>query len=136
MSESAEFVIDGNEVNKLLETYQFTAHQPTSQLHQMLPGQVFEAIEKKFVKGLIEQIDKANPETVKFVNLEAIASGPYKDYVNAICGGLTVLIDSLAAKGITVTGVIQNPWVLPWSLVVKIDQNFKGLTAPGETTTS
>ncbi len=135
MSESSEFVIDGNEVNRLLEPYNLTAHQPTSQLHQMLPGQVFEAIEKKFIKGLIEQIDKANPKTVKFVNLEAIASGPYKDYVNAICGGFAVLIDSLVAKNITVTGVIQNPWVLPWNLVAKIDQNFKGLRASGDTTT-
>jgi hypothetical protein len=68
--------------------------------------------------------------------LEAVASGPHKDYVYAICGGFEVLIDTLSAKNIQVTGTIQNPWILPWSLVAKIDKTFKGLPAPGEKTTS
>jgi hypothetical protein len=134
MSQTAEYVIDGNVVNKLLEPYNFEAPQPTSQLHHMLPGQVFDAVEKKFVKSLLDEIDKAKPQSVKFVNLEAIATGPHKDYVHAICGGLRVLIDALSAKNIAVTGKIENPWILPWTLVAKIDPNFKGLPAPGETT--
>jgi hypothetical protein len=134
MSQSAEYVIDGNVVNRLLEPYNFEAVQPTSQLHHMLPGQVFDTIEKKFIKSLLDEIEKAKAQSVKFVNLEAIATGPHKDYVNPICGGLRVLIDTLKAKNIPVTGAIQNPWVLPWSLVAKIDPDFKGLPAPGETT--
>lgn len=127
-------MIDGNTVNKLLEPYNLEAFQPTAQLHHMLPGQVFDTIEKKFIKGLIDEIDKSKPQTVRFVNLEAIASGPHKDYVEAICGGLAVLIDTLTAKNIQVTGTIQNPFVLPWHIVGKIDKNFKGIPAPGETT--
>ena len=100
----------------------------------MMPGQVFEAVEKKFIKGVLDEIEKAKPQTVRFVNLEAIASGPHKDYLYAICGGLRVLIDTLSAKNIAVTGTILDPWVLPWNLVAKIDGNFKGLPAPGETT--
>ena len=134
MSGAAEFVIDGNEINKQLEPFQLEAYQPTSQLHHMLPGQVFDIVEKKLIKGLLEQIEKAKPSSVKFVNLEAIATGPHKEYVHPICGGLRVLIDTLNAKSIPVTGVIENPWILPWTLVAKINPNFKGLPAPGETT--
>ncbi len=133
MSSSTEYVIDGNDVNKLLEPYNFEAVQPTSQLHHMMPGQVFDAIEKKFIKSLLDEIEKTKPQTVRFANLEAIASGPHKDYLQAICGGLTVLIDTLTTKNMAVTGTIQDPWVLPWDLVSKIDKNFKGLPAPGET---
>lgn len=130
---SAEYVIDGDAVNKLLEPYNLEAFQPTAQLHHMLPGQVFDAIEKKFIKGLMDEIDKSKPQTVRFVNLEALATGPHRDYLYAICGGLRVLIDALLAKNIGVSGTIQNPWLLPWDLVAKIDGNFKGLPAPGET---
>lgn len=134
MAASSEYVIDGNAVNKLLEPYNLEAFQPTSQLHHMLPGQVFDLIEKKFLKGLLDEIEKSKPQTVRFVNLEAIASGPHKDYLYAICGGFEVMIATLAAKNVQVTGTIQNPMVLPWSLVAKIDKNFKGLPAPGEST--
>lgn len=134
MSGSQEYVIDGNDLNKRLEPYNFEAFQPTAQLHQMLTGQVFETIEKKFVKGLLDEIEKAKPQTVKFVNLEALVSGPHKDHISAICGGLAVLIETLVAKNITVTGTIQNPWALPWHLVAKLDKNFKGLPVPGQTT--
>jgi len=134
MTASSEYVIDGNAVNKLLEPYNLEAFQPTSQLHHMLPGQVFDLIEKKFLKGLLDEIEKSKPQTVRFVNLEAIASGPHKDYLYAICGGFEVMIATLAAKNVQVTGTIQNPMVLPWSLVAKIDKNFKGLPAPGEST--
>lgn len=134
MAASIEYVIDGNIVNKSLESFNLEAFQPTSQLHHMLPGQVFELIGKKFIKGLLDEIEKSKPQTVRFVNLEAVASGPHKDYMYAICGGFEVLIDALSAKNIQVTGTIQNPWILPWSLVAKIDKTFKGLPAPGETT--
>ena len=133
LSSSSEYLIDGNALNKLLEPYNFEAVQPTSQLHHMMPGQVFEAVEKKFIKGLLDEIEKAKPQTVRFVNIEAIALGPHKDYLYAICGGLRVLIDTLTTKNVGVTGTIQDPWVLPWDLVSKIDKNFKGLPAPGET---
>jgi hypothetical protein len=133
MWESNEYVIDGNTVNKLLEPYNLEAVQPTTQLHHLLPGQVFDLIEKKFLKTLTDEIDKSKAQTVKFVNLEAIATGPHKDYLNPICGGLTVLINSLAAKNVQVTGLIQNPYVLPWNLVAKIDKTFKGLPVPGQT---
>jgi hypothetical protein len=134
LSASIEYVIDGNTVNKSLESFNLEAFQPTSQLHHMLPGQVFELIGKKFIKGLLDEIEKSKPQTVRFVNLEAVALGPHKDYMYAICGGFEVLIDTLSAKNIQVTGTIQNPWILPWSLVAKIDKTFKGLPAPGETT--
>lgn len=133
-SATGEYVVDGNAINKLLEAYNFEAPQPTSQLHQMLPGQVFDIIEKKFLKGLLEEIAKANPQAVRFTNLEALTTGPHKDYVHAICGALSVLIDALKTKNIAVAGTVENPWVLPWDLVSKIDKNFKGLPAPGETT--
>ena len=120
-------------MNKLLEPYNLEASQPTSQLHHMLPGQVFDLIEKKFIKSLLDEIAKSGAQAVRFVNLEAIASGPHKDYLYAICGGLRVLIDQLSEKNVQVTGTIQDPFALPWSLVAKINGDFKGLQAPGET---
>jgi hypothetical protein len=133
MSESNEYVIDGNTINKLLEPYNLEAVQPTAQLHHLLPGQVFDLIEKKFLKTLTDEIDKSKAQTVKFVNLEAIATGPHKDYLHPICGGLTILINSLAVKNVQVTGVIQDPYILPWNIVAKIDKTFKGLPTPGQT---
>ena len=126
-------MIDGTVVNKLLEPYNLETSLPTSQLHHMLPGQVFDVIEKKFIKSLLDEIDKAKSQTVRFINLESIASGPHKDYLYAICGGIEVLIDTLSTKNVQVTGTIQNPLALPWSLVAKIDKTFKGIPAPGET---
>ena len=134
MSESSEYVIDGDVVNKLLDPFNFEAAQPTAQLHHMLPGQVYDMIEKKFIKNLADEIEKSKAQTVRFVNLEAIATGAHKEYLYPICGGLRVLIDSLTAKKITVTGTIQNPFSLPWDLVAKVDKSFKGLPAPGELT--
>lgn len=133
MSESQEYVVDGNVLNKLLEPYNLEAYQPTSELHHMLSGQAFDAIEKKLVKGLMDEIEKVKPQTVRFVNLEALASGPHKDYLYPICGGLADLIANLTAKNIQVTGTVQNPWTLPWHLVARLDKNFKGLPAPGQT---
>jgi len=132
MSLSNEYVIDGNAVNKLLDPFNLEAPIPTAQLHHMLPSQVFDLMEKKFIKTIMDEIDKTKPQTVKFVNLEAIASGPHKDYLYPICGGLSQLISLLVAKNITITGTIQDPFSLPWDLVAKIDKNFKGLPAPGE----
>jgi hypothetical protein len=128
---SSEYVIDGNVVNKLLEPYNLEASLPTAQLHHMLPGQVFDLIEKKFIKGLLDEIDKAKSQSVRFVNLEAMASGPHKEYLYAICGGFEGLISTLSAKNIEITGTFQNPLVLPWSLVAKIDKDFKGPPDPG-----
>jgi hypothetical protein len=141
MSTNIEFVIDGNEINKQLEDLKMEAYSPTLELHHQLMGQVFEDIEKKFLKGLADQIVKSNPDVVRVVNLEAIATGPHKDYLSPICGGLAELIDALRGdvpvpfwpnfiklqKKITVTGAIQNPWVLPWHIVAKLDRDFKGL---------
>jgi hypothetical protein len=132
MSISNEYIVDGNTVNKLLDPFNLEAVQPTAQLHHLLPGQVYDIIEKKFVKNLAEEIEKSKAQTVKFVNLEAIATGAHKDYLHPICAGLRVLIDSLIAKGIEVTGTIQDPLSLPWNLVAKLDKNFKGLPAPGQ----
>jgi hypothetical protein len=134
MSTANEFVIDGNALNKLLDPFNFEAPQPTAQLHHMLPGQVYDIIEKKVIKNLADEINKSNAHTVRFVNLEAIATGPHKDYLYPICGGLRELIDSLITKNIIITGTIQDPFSLPWDLVAKIDKNFKGLPAPGQTT--
>ena len=134
MSAAQEYVIDGEAVNKILEPYNLEAYQPTMELHRLLASQVFETMEKKVIKGLLDEIDKAKPQAVKLVNLEAIASGPHKDYVEPICAGVIALIEALKAKGIEVTGTVQNPWVLPWHLVAKLDKNFKGLPAPGQTT--
>jgi len=132
MSASSEYVIDGNAVNKLLDPFNFEAIQPTAQLHHLLPGQVYDIIEKKFIKNLVGEIEKSKAQTVKFVNLEAIATGTHKDYLHPICAGLRILIDSLVAKKITVTGTVQDPFSLPWDLVAKLDENFKGLPAPGQ----
>jgi hypothetical protein len=133
MSQSQEYVVDGDVLNKLLDSYNLEAYQPTSELHHMLSGQVFEMVEKKLVKALMDEIEKVKPQTVRFANLEALASGPHKDYLYPICGGLAVLIGNLAEKKIEVTGTVQNPWVLPWHLVAKLDKTFKGLPSPGQT---
>jgi hypothetical protein len=132
MAATQEYVIDGNEFNKKLDPLNLEAYQPTGELHRMLTGQVFENVEKKVIKGMIDEIDKAKPQVVRFVNLEAITSGPHKEYVHPICGGLAVLVEALVAKGIQVTGTFQQPFLLPWHLVAKIDKNFKGLPAPGQ----
>lgn len=116
---ASEYVIDGNAVNRLLDTCQLDT--------RMLPGQIFDIMEKKLIKELVDEIDKAKPQAVRFVNLEAIQSGPYKDFTYAICGSLAELIESLATKKITVNGTIQDPLSLPWNLVSRIDKNFKGL---------
>jgi len=134
MSTSNEYVIDGNVVNRLLDPFNFEAIQPTAQLHHMLPGQVFDTIEKKFIKNLADEIEKSKAVSVKFVNLEAIATGPHGSYLQPICAGLGILIDFLVAKKITVTGTIQNPFSLPWDLVARLDPTFKGLPAPGQQT--
>jgi hypothetical protein len=94
----------------------------------MLPGQVFDIVEKKLIKGLLDEIDRIKPHTVRFVNLETIPSGPYKDFSHAICGGLAELMDSLVEKKILVTGTIRDANGLPWNLIFRIDKNFKGFT--------
>jgi hypothetical protein len=119
-----EHVIDGSTLNKLLDPFNFEAPLPNAQLHHMLPGQVFDTLQKKFIKTIVDQIEKTQAKTVRFINLEAIASGPHKDYLYPICAALTDLIDSLAAKNINITGTIQNPHILPWNIVAKIDRNF------------
>lgn len=150
MSTSNEFVIDGNEINKQLEALKMEAYSPTLELHHQLMGQVFEDIEKKFLKGLADQIVKANPDVVRVVNLEAIATGPHRDYLSPICGGLAELIDALRGdlpvplwpnfirlqKKITVMGTVQNPWILPWDVVAKLDKDFKGFQQSVEVATS
>ena len=125
--EASEYVIDGDNVNKLLDGYELDAH--------MLPGQVFDIIQKKLIKALMDDIDKARPQTIRFVNLEAIPSGPHGTFFHAICGGLSELVDLLINRKITVTGTIRNPRVLPWNLVSKIDRDFKGVSATGTATT-
>ncbi len=127
MAEVSEYVIDGDNVNKTLDGYLLDAH--------MLPGQVFEIIEKKFIKALMDDIEKAKAQAIRFVNLEAIPSGRHGTFLYAICGGLSELIDSLADKKIAVTGAIRDPQALPWSLVSKIDKNFKGAAARESLTT-
>jgi hypothetical protein len=133
MASVQEYVIDGNEVNKKLEPLNLEAFQPTGELHQMLTGQVFDTVEKKVIKPMLDEIEKAKPQTVKFVNLEAIASGPHKEYVNPICGAIAGLVAALESKGIQTAAIIQQPFLLPWHLVAKLDKNFKGLPAPGQT---
>jgi len=128
-----EYVIDGNEFNKKLDPLNLEAPQPTAELHQMLMSQVFEAVEKKVTKPAIDEIEKAKPSTVRFVNLEALATGPHKEYVNPICASLAAMIQALNAKGMQVTGTIQQPFLLPWHLVAQLDNAFKGLPAPGQT---
>jgi hypothetical protein len=115
-----EHVIDGNALNKLLESYQIDT--------RMLPGQVFDIVEKKLIKGLMDEIDRIKPHTVRFVNLEAIPSGPHKDFSHAICGGLAELMDSLVEKKILVTGTIRDSNGLPWNLIFRIDKSFRGFT--------
>jgi hypothetical protein len=132
MSQSQEYVVDGNALNKLLDSYNLEAYQPTSELHHMLSGQVFDTIEKKLVKALMDEIEKAKPQAVRFANLEELASGPHKDYLYPICSGLVVLIGNLAEKKIQVAGTVQNPWVLPWHLVAKLDKTFRGLPPPNQ----
>jgi hypothetical protein len=126
MAASSEYVIDCGRLNEILGTYQLNA--------QMLPGQVFDIIEKKLIKGIMDEIDKAKPQAVRFVNVEAIPSGPERDFTYAICGGLSELIDSLAQKKIAVTGTITDPRSLPWSLISRIDKNFKGFATLHEAT--
>ena len=127
LAEISEYVIDGDNINKLLDAYQLDAH--------MLLGQVFDIIEKKLIKALMDEIDKARPQTIRFVNLEAIPSGPHGAFSHAICGGLSELIDLLISKKITVTGTILDSRVLPWNLVSKIDRDFKGVAAARIATT-
>jgi hypothetical protein len=115
-----EYVIDGNALNKLLDTYQLD--------RRMLPGQVFDIVEKKLIKTLLDEIESTKAQTVRFVNLEAIPSGPCRDFLHAICGGLAELIDSLVEKKIIVTGTISDASGLPWNLTSRIDKNFKGYT--------
>jgi hypothetical protein len=123
MSAAAEYVIDGDILSKLLESYQLDT--------RMLPGQVFDIVEKKLVKGLLDEIDGVKPQTVRFVNLEAIPSGPYGVFSHAICGGLAELIDSLIENEIMVAGVISDVDGLPWNLISRIDKKFRGYTPPG-----
>ncbi len=115
-------MVDGNALNKLLDTYQLDT--------RMLPGQVFDIVEKKLIKGLLDEIESVKAQTVRFVNLEAIPSGPHRDFLHAICGGLAELIDSLVEKKIVVTGTISDANSLPWNLTSRIDKNFKGYTPP------
>lgn len=123
MSAAAEYVIDGDVLSKLLESYELD--------RRMLPGQVFDIVEKKLVKGLLDELDRVKPQTVRFVNLEAIPSGPHRDFSHAICGGLAELIDSLVEKKIAVTGTIRDANGLPWNLISRIDKKFRGYTPPG-----
>lgn len=111
-------MVDGSALNKLLDAYQLDI--------RMLPGQVFEIVEKKLVKILLDEIESAKAHTVRFVNLEAIPSGPHRDFSYAICGGLSELIDSLVEEKIAVTGIISDPNGLPWNLISRIDKSFKG----------
>jgi len=117
-----EYVVDGNALNKLLDDYQLDK--------RMLPGQVFDIVEKKLIKALLDEIESTKAQTVRFVNLEAIPSGSHRDFLHAICGGLAELIDSLVEKKIIVTGTIGDTSGLPWNLISRIDKNFKGYTPP------
>ena len=92
-----EYVVDGNALNKLLDDYQLD--------RRMLPGQVFDIVEKKLIKALLDEIESTKAQTVRFVNLEAIPSGPHRDFLHAICGGLAELIDSLVLTVVVGTGV-------------------------------
>ena len=113
-------MVDGNALNRLLDAYQLDT--------RMLPGQVFDIVEKKLVKTLLDETESAKAQTVRFVNLEAIPSGPHRDFSHAICGGLAELIDSLVDKNIVVTGAISDANSLPWNLTSRIDKSFKGHT--------
>jgi len=114
---SREYVIDGHKINKLLESYQLES--------SMLPGQVFNIVQEKMVKTLADEIEQAKPVTIRFLNLEAICSGPYKDFLYAVCGGLAELVEALTDKKINVTATVSDPCVLPWNLVSRIDKKFK-----------
>jgi hypothetical protein len=133
MSTTSEYVIDGNEFNKKLDPLNLEAFQPTGELHQMLTGQAYDTIEKKIMKPMLDEIEKVKPQAVRFVNLEALATGPHKEYINPIGGCLAAFIGSLTSKGIQVSGTIQQPFLFPWHLVAKLDKTFKGLPAPGQT---
>ena len=115
-------MVDGNALNKLLDDYQLDK--------RMLPGQVFDIVEKKLIKALLDEIESTKAQTVRFVNLEAIPSGPHGDFLHAICGGLAELIDSLVEKKIVVTGTISDASGLPWNLTSRIDKDFRGYTPP------
>jgi hypothetical protein len=124
LSDQVEYVIDGNAVNKLIQGYDLKS--------RMLPGQVFEIVEKKLVPSLADEIDKAKPQLVRFENLEAISNGPYADFAYAICGGLAELADSLVGKGIGLVGkgiglvgTINDPRVLPWNIFYRISKGLK-----------
>ena len=119
MTATDEYVIHGDEINRLVDAFKLE--------RRMLPGQVFEIIQKKLIQNLIDQIDKGQFHTVRFSNLEAIASDRHKDFLYAICGGLAELIDTLTEKGVTVKGAVRDAGVLPWNLAHRIDKNFKGL---------
>ena len=133
-SQISEYVLDGNAINKTLEAYNLEAVLPTSQLKHMLPGQVFELLEKKFTKAVLDEIEKSKAQQVRLINLEALSSGPHKEYVYAISGALENMIATLIKKNVQVTGTIQDPFSLPWSLVSKIDPKFRGIPAPGQNT--
>lgn len=76
---------------------------------------------------MADEIDNAKPQTVGFVNVEAIPLGAHKDFLYAICGGLAELVDLLVEKKIAITGTIRDARVLPWNLVSRIDKGFKGI---------
>jgi hypothetical protein len=118
MAADSEYVVDCDKVNEMLRAYNLNP--------QMLPGQVFDIMEKKLVKAMLDEIEKAKPQTVRFVNVEAIPSGPQRHFTAAICGGLSEMIDTLVQKNIVVTGTIGDPQGLPWNLVSRIDKSFKG----------
>ena len=66
VSTTQEYVIDGNDFNKKLDSLNLEAFQPTGELHQMLTGQVFDAVEKKIIKGMVDEIENAKSQTVRF----------------------------------------------------------------------
>jgi len=117
MTAPGEHVIDGDRINRLLEAYQLES--------RMLPGQVFKIVEEKMVKSLADEIEGAKPQTVRFMNLEAIRLGPYRDFLYAVCGGLAELVDTLIDKKIHVTGAVPDPAALPWNLVSRIHKKPK-----------
>ncbi len=122
LTDLVEYVVDGDAVNTLLQGYGIN--------NDMLPGQVFEIVEKKLVHGLADEIDKAKPRFVRFVNLESIPKGPHADFAYAICGGLSELARTLAGKGIGTVGTIRDPSVLPQNIVFRISKSSK---APAQT---
>jgi len=117
LSDLVEYVVDGDAVNMLLQSYGIN--------NGMLPGQVFEIVEKKLVHGLADEIDRAKPRIVRFVNLESIPHGPYADFAYAICGGLAELARTLTGKGIGSVGTIRDPSVLPQNIVFRISKPSK-----------